>query len=175
MIIFGKFGKEIFFIFLWAYMVSSIYACVNVVKMHIILHPPKGAKHLFPKQECPKKGHQHECFRVFGPFLAKIVDCIPPKGQNLFSENKNAPKRDMRCPEIIMLHPPKRAKHLSWKQECPKKGHVMPWNNNVASPQNGKPFKLKTRMPQKETISICQNVNNIWQIYWNHSEIMVKS
>ena len=104
-------------------MVSSIYACVNVVKMHIILHPPKGAKHLFPKQECPKKGHQHECFRVFGPFLAILDSFMSRFRQNLFSESKNVRFGDMRHPEI----------------------------DYVACPDLAKTFKLKTRMPQKGT------------------------
>jgi hypothetical protein len=64
-------------------------------------------------------------------------------------------------PIRLRLHPLKTAKHLFWKQECLKKGHAAPDPSPVAPPENGKPFILETRMPQKGTIAICQNVNNI--------------
>jgi hypothetical protein len=59
------------------------------------------------------------------------------------------------------LHPLKTANHLFWKHECPKKGHAAPDPSPVAPHENGKTFLWKTRMPQKGTIAICQNVNNI--------------
>jgi hypothetical protein len=59
--------------------------------------------------------------------------CTPGKRQNIYFGNKNAPKRDMPHPDPSL----------------------------VAPPENGKIFILETRMPQKGTIAICQNVNNI--------------
>jgi hypothetical protein len=60
---------------------------------------------------------------------------------------------------------------IFWKQECPKKGHASICIVRDCTPKNTKSFFMKIRMPQKRTIVICQNVNNIWQIYWNYSNI----
>jgi len=68
------------------------------------------------------------------------------------------------CADLARFRPfyvPILAKAFSGKHECPKKGHAAPDPSPVAPPENGKTFVLKTRMPRKGTIAICQNVNNI--------------
>ena len=59
-------------------------------------------------------------------YRPKTLQCIPQNPENLFSENKNASKRDIRSP----LPPPKRSN---------------------ASPKNPKTFFPKIRIPQKGT------------------------
>ena len=151
MITFRRIRRRDFFHFLWAYYVLYIYACVNVMKTHIILHVLIWAKHLFLKWQWPKKGHAPKYLCSFGPFWAIF-----------------RPKR--------RLHVPILAKPFFQKQECPKKGHAAsdpgagctPWkrqklyfvNKNapkrdmlrpirapVAPPENDKSFFPKTRNP----------------------------
>ena len=70
----------------------------------------------------------------FGTTNSPISFCgMSPKQGNALSENKNAPKKDM----------------------------LRPFRSPIAPSENTKSFFMKTRMPKKGTIIICQNVGNI--------------
>jgi hypothetical protein len=105
-----------------------------------MLHVLILTKVFFQKQECPKKGHAHAGFGpfwawlgLFGPFWA-VLGRFGPFWAVLGA-----------------FYVPILAKAFSGKQECPKKGHAAPDPSPVAPPENGKPFILETRMPQKGT------------------------
>jgi hypothetical protein len=82
-----------------------------------IERPPEIGQPCFPKTINPQKG-----------------TCLSPKGrrrqspkrQNLFSENKKPPKRDMPRAPIAPKTVPKTPKPFFRKQETPKKGHAAP-------------------------------------------------
>ena len=59
------------------------------------------------------------------------------------------------------LHPLKTAKHLKSKQESLFFGPPTKCIDYDGCPNLGKTFFRKIRMPEKGTIVICQNVNNI--------------
>jgi hypothetical protein len=78
---------------------------------------PILAKAFFQKQECPKKGHAY----------APLAPVAPPEnGKTFILETRMPQKRTCRTRPGRRLHPRKTAKHLFWKQECPKKGHTAP-------------------------------------------------
>jgi hypothetical protein len=76
---------------------------------------PILAKAFFQKQECLKKGH------VYAP----LTPVAPPEnGKTFILETRMPQKGTCRTRPGRRLHPLKTAKHLFWKQECPKKGHA---------------------------------------------------
>jgi hypothetical protein len=83
----------------------------------------------------------------FGPFYVPKMDILVfQKNGLLILGHASAP--------LAPIAPLKTAKHLFWKQECPKKGHASAPLAPIAPPENGKTFILETRMPQKGTC-IC--------------------
>jgi hypothetical protein len=56
-----------------------------------------------------------------------------------------------------LFHVLKTAKHLFWKQGCPKKGHASVPLTPFAPPENGKTFIQKTRMSVFGTINIMMS------------------
>jgi len=84
------------------------------------LHPLKTAKHLFWKQECPKKGHT-------APDPG--ADCTPGKRQNIYFGNTNAPKKDMPHPTRAPIAPPENTKSFFPKTQTPVFGTVI--NDNI--------------------------------------------
>jgi hypothetical protein len=98
---------------------------------------PDFDKSLFPKTRMSKKGtctcRFWAVLGLFGPFWA-VLGLFGPFWAVLGA-----------------FYVPILAKAFSGKQECPKKGHAAPDPSPVAPPENGKPFILETRMPQKGT------------------------
>jgi len=156
MITFCQIWRRDFFHFLWAYYVSYIYACVNVMKTWIMLHVLIWVKHLFLKWQWPKKGHAHKYLCSFGPFLAVFGRnhlLHVPKMNILVSKINGLLILGHASAHWRRLHPLKTTKHLFLKQECLKKGHAYAPLAPVAPPENGDSFKFKIRTPVFWTIN----------------------
>jgi hypothetical protein len=76
---------------------------------------PILAKAFSGKQECPKKGHASP---------DPGAGCTPENGKTFILETRMPQKGTCLTRSGRRLHPLKTAKHLFWKQECPKKGHA---------------------------------------------------
>jgi hypothetical protein len=154
------------FIFVSMYRVAVFVHLKNIENL-LFLACPFFGKTFFLEIRYPDFG---TCFSPFLQFLSKIGCFMSLFRQNLFSENKKPRFWDMIRPILppfcpLRGHPPKMAKVIFRKQETPILGHAFSPTHFTPrprpSPENGKTFFRKTRMPQKETLIICQNVNNI--------------
>jgi hypothetical protein len=121
------------FIFVSMYRVAVFVHLKNIENL-LFLACPFFGKTFFLEIRNPDFG---TCFSPFLQFLSKIGCFMSLFRQNLFSENKKPRFWDMPSVPTHFTTPPR------------------------PSPENGKTFFRKTRMPQKETFIICQNVNNI--------------
>jgi hypothetical protein len=151
------------FIFVSMYRVAVFVHLKNIENL-LFLACPFFGKTFFLEIRNPDFG---TCFSPFLQFLSKIGCFMSLFRQNLFFRKQETPILGHDSVHFAPLrsHPPKMAKVIFRKQETPILGHAFSphpfYPRPRPSPENGKTFFRKTRMPQKETLIICQNVNNI--------------
>ena len=153
-----------FHFFVSMYRVAVFVHLKNVAKLFFLACPFFG-KSLFPKTRMSKK---RTCACRFGPFWAILGRFMSHFWQKLFPENKKHRFLDMHrlhfTPKTRFYGiPQKGQKWFSENKNAPKRDMLQFALCAIAPRKNTKSFFMKIRMPQKGTLIICQNDNNIWQ------------
>ena len=166
MITFCQIRRREFFIFLWAYCVSYIYACVYVMKnAHNIACSDLGKTFKFKI----RKSQKGTCAQIimqfwailgrFGPFWAILC---PDFGKSFFPKTRMPQKGTCLCPIGADCTPGKRQNIYFGNKNAPKRDMLCPTRAPTAPPENTKSFFPKTQTPVFGTVINDNQMITLW-------------